>query len=175
MSKLDLDFLKTGPASPWLRWLLLALALGFVTDLGVSYHTMRNRMAQNEAGLAELKRNAHGSANAALALHAPTPEEIRVARDTVQRLAMPWYSLFRALESATSDKIALLAIAPEAKSGTVLISGEATDFRAALDYVSELGRTGALDRPHLVRHEIGPADAGSPVRFSISANWSNAE
>ena len=54
MSKLDLDFLKTGPASPWLRWLLLALALGFVTDLGVSSHTLRHRMAQPESVLGEL-------------------------------------------------------------------------------------------------------------------------
>lgn len=175
MSKLDLDFMRMRPASPWLRWALFAIALAFAADFGISFYSVRHRIAQNEENLAELKRGADGAANAALAMRAPSPEEIRVARDTVQRLAMPWDSLFRALESTASDKVALLAIDPEAKSGTVVISGEATDYGAALDYVARLGRSGALDRPHLVRHEIARDEAQNPVKFSISANWSEAK
>ena len=173
MPTMDLDFLKTRPTAPWIRWILVTICFAFAADVGVSYYRIRHRIAQNEAGLAELRRTADGAASAALTMRAPTAEETQVARDTIPRLAMPWDKLFRALESAASGQVALLAIDPQAKSGTVLISGEAADYRAALDYVSELGRTGALDRPHLVRHERNPNGPLKPVRFSISASWSN--
>lgn len=172
MQNLDLDFRRRRPAVPGARWAILALALAFTAHLGVSYHGVRKAIAQNDERLAEARRSMDGATRAARASPAPSPDEIRLARDTIQRLAMPWNNLFRALESTASDKVALLAIEPEPNSGTVLISGEAADYRAVLDYVSQLGRAEHLHRAHLVRHEREQDVPQQPVAFSIAASWS---
>ena len=62
-------------------------------------------------------------------------------RETVQRLSLPWDQLFSALESAASDKVALAAIEPDPRAGTVTISGDGKDYLAALSYVLNLSRT----------------------------------
>lgn len=171
MPTLDLDFLRTRPASPWLRWLLLAIALGFAADVGFSYYVVHARSAQNEEALARTRRAVDGTAHAAASLRPPTADEIKIARETMRSLTTPWGKLFRALESAASDRVALLAIEPDARSGTVLISGEAADYEAALAYVSALGTSSALKRPHLVRHEEVQNASVKAVRFAISAAW----
>ena len=175
MQNLDLDFRRIRPASLWTRWVLLAFALAFTSDLGVSYYRVRSTLTQNEERLAQVGRAAAGAARAAPAGRAPSAEEIRVARDTVQRLAMPWDSLFGALEATADDNVALLAIEPDPRSETVLISGEATDYRAVLDYVSQLGRAQALGEAHLIRHERRQDDQRQALAFSISASWGKAK
>lgn len=172
MPTLDLDFLRTRPASPWLRWLLLAIALGFAADVGFAYYSVRTRMADNEHALARIRPAADGAADAAARRSPPSAEEVKIARETMQRLALPWDKLFRALEAAASDKVALLSVEPDARTGAVLISGEAAEYRSALEYVSLLGRGGALERPHLVRHEQLDNAGAKSVRFVVSAAWS---
>lgn len=174
MTRLDIDFVKV-PGSPWMRWVLFAIALAFCVDLGISYYSLRHRIAENQQRVGELQRSTDGAAKSAMAAKPPTPDELRVARDTVQRLAMPWGTLFKALESSASDDVTLLAIDPQPKSGTVLISGEAANYRAVLDYVALLGAAGALERPHLLRHERKQDNLQDTVAFSILASWSKAK
>lgn len=175
MRSLDIDFVKVRPATPWVRWALLAIAIAFCIDLGISYYRLGYRIAANEQRLAEIQRAANAAGKTGIAARPPTPEELRVARDTVQRLAMPWSALFKALESSASDSVTLLAIDPQPKNGTVVISGEAASYRAVLDYVALLGAAGALERPHLLRHERRRDDTQDIVAFSILASWSNAK
>ena len=171
MRKLDLDFVKLRPIWPWTRWVLFAIAAAFAVDLTVTFITVSTRIAKNEALLDENKRSAQRASRQAPA-RAPSPEEMRIAEETIQRLSMPWDKLFRSLESSASDGITLLSIDPEPKNGTVLIQGEAANYRAALDYVALLANAGALQRPHLVRHERRQDDTGDTVLFSILASWS---
>jgi hypothetical protein len=98
-----------------------------------------------------------------------------VARDTVERLGLPWAKLFAALEAAGSDQVALLAIEPDTKSGTVKISGDSKDYLAALGYVLTLSQNDALSHVQLVRHEVKQNDAQHPVAFSISAAWNEVK
>ncbi|HEX6004992.1 MAG TPA: PilN domain-containing protein [Burkholderiales bacterium] len=176
MQNLDLDFLRTRPESPWIRWVLLAAALAFTADLAASYSNAHNRLVRSEETLLALRHGPDGAISAPLpASRTADPDEIKIARDTVQRLSTPWDKLFRALESSANDKVALLSIDPEARTGTVLISGEAADYRAALEYVSQLGRAGALERPHLVHHERSTRGPGEHVRFTVSAAWREAQ
>ena len=87
-----------------------------------------------------------------------------------QRLSLPWDQLFRALESAASDKVALAAIEPDPRAGTVTISGDGKDYLAALSYVLNLSRTEGLERVQLVRHEQ-KNEGGGAVSFAVSAAW----
>jgi Tfp pilus assembly protein PilN len=98
-------------------------------------------------------------------------QELALARETIDRLATPWDRLFGALESAASDKVALLGLEPDAKAGTVTISGDSKDYLAVLSYVLNLSQTNALGRVQLVRHEVKSSEPQRPVSFVVSAGW----
>jgi Tfp pilus assembly protein PilN len=159
MKRLELDFLGTGRHAPWLGRALLALAACVALDAGLSYHSAKNTLLENQGRLA--KRTIGPSAPKT------TPQEVAAVRETVQRLSLPWDELFTALESAASDKVALAAIEPDARAGTVTISGDGKDYLAALSYVLNLSRSEGLERVQLVRHE----QKNEGVSFAVSAAW----
>lgn len=171
MRRLELDFWKNRPASPWASWVLLAVAIAFAADLGVTYAGLLETVARKEARFARPGGPIEEFRPARTGLPEASAGEIAFARDTIQRLSMPWDNLFGALESTARARIALLAIEPDTKTGTVLISGQAGDYPAVLDYVSELGHAGPLSRVHLVRHELRLNDPRQPVAFTVSASW----
>ena len=164
MRRLDLDFRGSRRASPWLGRCLLAIAAGVCLDAGLTYKDLKTALSANELRLAK-----RAPAAAAAQVSA---QELAVVRETVQRLALPWDELFTALESASSDSVALAAIEPDTNKGTLTISADGKDYLAALSYVSNLGRTEGLQRVELVRHERKAADPNGPVSFAVSAAWS---
>jgi HAMP domain-containing protein len=165
MKRLGLDFVRRA-RSPWPGRLLLALALGLSLDMALTYRNLSASLALSEAKLAQAQpRSAPRKLSA---------DEVAAARETVERLGMPWDRLFAALESAASDQVALLGIEPDPKAGTVVISGDSRDYLAALSYVLNLSRSEALSRVQLVRHELKANDPQSPVAFAVSAGWSEA-
>lgn len=165
MRALRLDFCRGSSAPPWVVPLLLAIAVAFAGDVSYSFIKTRQSILKSEAALAKLDPRSFKPAKNASA------EEIAVARDTVQRLSTPWEKLFGALESAASDQVALLAIQPDPRAGTVVISGDSKDYLAALTYVLNLSRTDALSHVQLARHEL-KNDPQKAVAFSVSAEWS---
>ena len=169
MQALKLDFRRGRPGAAWAGPLLLALAIAFVVDVGLSYSKLKSSIRDKEARVA---RAAPGSRQAAAKV---TPEEIALARETVQRLSLPWDGLFSALESAASDQVALLAIEPDPRAGTVKITGDSKDYLAALTYVLNLSQSDALSNVQLVRHEVKRNDPQHPVAFSISAAWNEVK
>jgi Tfp pilus assembly protein PilN len=164
---LALDYKRVRAAAPWAGWVLLALAILFLADVGYSYYAARQSLAETEARLAKLVRSGAAGRSAARP-RAVSPEEITVARETYQRLATPWDELFGALESAANERITLIAIEPDAKAGTVALSGEAKDYPAALDYVARLRASRLFSNAHLVKHE---ARGNQEVAFSVAAKW----
>jgi Tfp pilus assembly protein PilN len=163
MNKLELNFGKARGGLPWLGGLLLGLAALVMVDAGISYHTAKKALRENEAGLAR-------RAPAARAPKA-SPQEIAAVRETVQRLSLRWDELFMALESAANDRVALVAIEPDLRAGTVKISGDGKDYLSALSYVANLSRTEGLGAVQLVRHEQKANDPSGPVSFAVSAAW----
>ncbi len=165
MQKLQLDFVAEKRSSPWLGWLLLGIAGFIAVDTGVSYHVARSTAKEAEALLAQRLPAGRAPARA-------TPAEVAEVRESVQRLSMPWDSLFVALESAASENVTLSAIEPDTRAGTVTIQGDGKDYLAALTYVLNLSRTEGLERVQLVRHEQKANDPKGPVTFAVSAAWS---
>jgi hypothetical protein len=164
MQALGLDFCRTRRGSPWAGRLLLAVALAVCVDAGLTYKNLSRSIGESEARLA--RRSPAGPVAKA------TPQEVALARETVQRLSLPWNELFGALESAATDRVALAAIEPDTRAGTVTISGDSKDYLAALTYVLNLSRTDSLERVQLVRHEQKANDPNAPVSFAVSAAWS---
>jgi hypothetical protein len=164
MQRLDLDFAAHGRAHRWAGPLLLAIALGVSGDMAWRYVQLERsvKAAETQVARAQPRRPAVSISN----------EEIVQARETVDRLGLPWAKLFGALEEAADDQVALLAIEPDAKSGKVMISGDSKDYLAALSYVLNLRRSTALADVQLVRHEVKKNDPQHAVSFQISAAWS---
>lgn len=169
MQRIELDFIRGRTAVPWAGRALLAVALAFAGDLAYSYVTLQNALASNRAQVAR------SGGRAAQPATAVSREEFAGARDTVQRLSMPWTRLFGALEHAASDRVALLAIEPDPKTGSVLISGDSRDYLAVLTYVASLSREPGLSRVQLVRHEVRANDPQQPVAFAVSAAWTEGQ
>jgi type IV pilus assembly PilN-like protein len=168
MQRIELDFIRRAPRSRWAGRILLAVALGVAGDMVFTYGSLLHAVKENEAIVARAQPKHPAAAPA-------SAEEIALARDTVERLALPWPKLFAALEAAASDQVALLAIEPDSKSGTVKISGDSKDYLAALAYVLNLSQADALSQVQLVRHEVKQNDPQRPVSFSISAAWNEVK
>lgn len=167
MRPLDLDFLRTGRAPGWAGWLLAVAALAFAADVALGWRALYFRIQVMEVSLARAPSSSSQNETGATA---PDADEIAFARETVRQLATPWDRLFAALEAAQTERVALLAIEPDAAAGTVTVRAEARDYLAALTYVAGLSAQGSLKRVHLARHELargGPR----PVAFAVQASW----
>jgi Tfp pilus assembly protein PilN len=162
MQRLDIDFCASRGGTPWLGRVLLAVAAVILVDTGLSYHHARQALQDHASRV--VKRAPAGPK--------ASPQEVAAVRETVQRLSMPWDELFMALESAASERVALASIEPDAKKGTVTISGDGKDYLAALSYVLNLSKTEGLEGVQLVRHEQKANDPHGPVSFAVSAAWS---
>jgi Tfp pilus assembly protein PilN len=162
MVRLDIDFVRSRPRSAWAGRLLFAIAVAVAADAGWAYLRLREALSADQGRLAVVQPRAARKVAA---------EELTAARETVQRLTLPWTQLFGALESAASPQVALLAIEPDPRTGKVTISGDSKDYLAALTYVLNLRRAEGLANVELVRHEQTAADPRRPVAFSISATW----
>ncbi len=169
--RLELDHLRKAPRPAGLSWLLLALALAFAADVGRSYVKARLEVEARTERFARLsgERSALGAASAAV--RPLSQEEFAAAQDTILRLSTPWDNVFRALEAARSDDVALLSIEPDAGSGSLSLTGEAKSYPAALTYVAWLAHEKTLRNVRLARHEIARNDPRRPLAFTISADW----
>ena len=168
MQRIELDFIRRAPRSRWAGRVLLAVAVGLAGDMAFSYASLVRAVKHNEAIVARAQPQRPVAAPA-------SADEVALARDTVERLALPWSKLFAALEAAANDQVALLAIEPDTKSGTVKISGDSKDYLAALGYVLNLSKADALSHVQLVRHEVKQNDPQRPVAFSITAAWNEVK
>lgn len=171
MRPLDLDYQRSGVRSPWAGWVLLALAVAFATDLGFAYVELEAQLQRDEARAARLARGL--PAQSAMKTDPKAMEqELIHARDTINRLALPWGRLFKALESVETEGVALLSIEPDPEAGTVMLSGEGKDYPAVLTYVASLMSDKTLSDVYLVKHEIRVNEPRRPVFFIVSAAWS---
>src|SRR5262245_66558104 len=115
MQRIELEFVRRGARLRWAPRVLLACALGLAGDVALSYVQLAREVRSNEAIVARARPHPPVAKASA--------EELALARDSVERLGLPWAKLFAALEGAGSDQVALLSIEPDTKNGTVKISG----------------------------------------------------
>lgn len=154
---------------------IVAVVVGVVALMGVLVH--QHRLAGQRAGL-ELKRTALVGAQR----RAQDPTAIgglnsQNAEKTVRELATPWSQLLAELESASNDdtgKVALLSVEPDHVKHRVKVTAEARTLELAIAYVERLQKTAVLRFPMLDSHELKTDDKDHPVRFQVSAEWSDA-
>jgi Tfp pilus assembly protein PilN len=169
MQRLQLDYVPHAGTARWLGIGLLVLAALVGAKQADVYTTAKRETAQLEARLSRLE--SRGKQTTITALPESALREIRRANDVIEQIALPWDRLFHALESAAGEKVGLLGITPDQKSGTVEVGGEAADLNAMFDYVKRLQRQPSLTRVYLLNHKLNDQDPHHPIRFTVTASW----
>jgi len=155
------------------EWLLLALSAAFAAEVSWSYINVKHA---TEALTAEF--------SSTLALDATSSRrtryepgnletELALARTTLQRIALPWNELFKALSECSVDHVAVLTIEPVADAGTLNLTAEARDVPTMLTYVSRLESNAFFPTVTLTRHAIKKNEPRRPVVFTVVATWKN--
>src|SRR5260221_11043199 len=104
MQRIELDFIRRAPRSRWAGRVLLAVALGVAGDMAFTFVQLERTVKSNEAVVARAQPRKPA--------HAVSAEEAALARETVERLGLPWPKLSPALETAANDPVRLLPIQP---------------------------------------------------------------
>ncbi len=171
LNALALDFKQTPR-----HWSVLGLLLLLIGGAVLAYVANTERSLTGQIELAEARMAVlakRGKFKPMQPIDAQElQQDIRQANDILQQLALPWDSLFKAVEANSEKEIALLSIQPDVNKHLVRIGGEAKNFDALLAYITRLEQSHILNHVYLVSHEVRTQDAEKPVRFALLANWS---
>lgn len=172
--KLEMDFVRPPRRCTWQgAALLLAGSCGAI--FGAQQHmATAHEIAALERELAITPGNGSGGARGADGFDR-LRARIVLANQVVRRKTVPWDGLFRDIESASSSRIGLLAVQPDASAGLVRISGEARDASALTEYIERLEAQPSLKDVHLVEHEVKMHQGRAVVRFNLNATWAGAQ
>lgn len=166
MKRLDLDYVRRRPR--WPGWLLLAVGLFVGADVLVGYLEIKDAMTG-------LQRPSRTAAQADRAASGPvseqTQKELDAARRILVELTLPWERLFRSIETASGEHVALLSVEPDAQKEALKITGEARDYLEILNLIVRLEEGKAVSGVHLVNHAIRDNDPQRPYSFTLAANW----
>lgn len=165
---MHLDFVASPPRARWPGAALLVAGAAMAAATAVDWQ----RTAGAAAGL-RLQIGASAAIRHAVSGSPPADQLASVAAAS-RELAMPWAQMLGDLESAgleSAGDVALLAIAPDSKSGRIGITAEARTLPLALAYLRRLQGRPAVHDAVLIAHEIQGGVAERPVRIQISALW----
>jgi Tfp pilus assembly protein PilN len=174
MRAISLDYQHSHRAWGWPDILLLVGGLAAAAYVGVRYLDMTAEIASLEAEQATFERQSKRStADSRLtALDAQQlRSEVKQANDVLAKLALPWETLFKDIESSQKDHVALLAIEPDSEKRIIEITGEAKDLDAMLGYLRFLQKKESLTGVYLRSHHVEQQAAEKPVRFVLVASW----
>lgn len=90
------------------------------------------------------------------------------AAKVLSSLAVPWPSLFTALESAAGNGVVLTGLMPEAEARRVRISGEARRFEDIPSYTQRLHDTHTFANVLLLAHDTLD---NRRIAFTLQADW----
>jgi len=171
MRAVQLEFLQSARRRPGSGGVLLAAAVvGAIVVLSI-HSDLKSEAQHFESQAAKLERGARGLAPIAQPVDESLKQEIRRVNEVIDQLTLPWDRLFSSVEGATTDKVVLLDIAPDAKSGMVQIRAEASDAETMFDYVRRLEHQGELSKVYLLQHQRERQNTERPIRFLVSASW----
>lgn len=151
--------------------LVVALAAAVFLGEGVWRESQRHA-----AATARLERAAQRSKGPqpGVGKRAPDAETLLAARRgaaVAEQLDVPWVDLFGALEAADAHPLGLLSMTPNARDGSLRVSGEARSTADLLAYVERLAAQHALMQVHLIGYHSALRDGVPVVAFSLAASW----
>ncbi|WP_052184904.1 hypothetical protein [Methylotenera sp. N17] len=175
--RLHIDFVETSAFS-FKKISLLGLAM-LLTAIGCTLYWVQQYQLQQRtlstlvsaSGMSPALRNKPVE----LPIETASEDEVLYARDIVTQLSTPWNPLLTSLEQVSTQDIALLSIAPNRKKQQVVLTGQAKNMAATLQYVQALAQLNTLAQVYLLKHQIDQSDPYKPVGFTIVAQWNVAQ
>ena len=171
--RLQLDLVDTRSRGGAVGMAVAVVGALCLASVGARQHYLNEQRAGLELRRAALADSQH---------RARAPESVaglsaQNAEKTVNELGTPWSQLLAELENAsgdTSGNIAVLSVEPDHAKHRVRVTAEARTLALALGYVQRLRKAPVLRYPMLDSHELRKEDKDHPVRFQVSADWSDA-
>lgn len=105
-------------------------------------------------------------------------QTLQVMEGVTAELQRPWEAMLDSLQAATTAELALTRIQPAAEGQGWLVSGQADNSTAFLAYVQRLKKDSRWTAVNPLSEEPGspgPASAGKPLAFQLSAEWGGRE
>jgi hypothetical protein len=167
LRRIDLDY---RPAPRRFGRALLGIGMAAAGVTALAWIDMKEEARVWERAAAAVQRPASNAA-------AQDPELARrldQANEVIHRLSLPWEALFRNLEQAASNRIALLAMEPDPGQGKIMLAGEAQAYGEVLQYMTRLESGAVLGQPRLLSHAVREDGPSRPVAFAITAQWRTA-
>jgi Tfp pilus assembly protein PilN len=177
MAQLHLDFVRPRRTSSAWGWLLLLVGAGIGLGLAAwDQQILAGEIATAQQELTIVRSTIAANEPASLKLKGTDLASEWQRASTVSRsLSAPWTELFAMLEGYADQPIALLGMDPDLAKNDLVLSGEARDVAAVLDYVRYLKKQPMLSAVTLQSHQVSRQDRDKPVRFRIVANWSRVQ
>lgn len=142
--------------------LLSGVLLSMSFDLG-------REIEATDAQVAKLRQAAE---RRRLFAEAAKPAESATPAPPASASAARWEALFASLEGAADETVTLLGLTPGPRE--VLVTGEARDLPAALDYAQRLQAAPAFSEAYLAKYEVVREHPRQPVRFTVLARLREA-
>lgn len=95
---------------------------------------------------------------------------LRQLEQATAQLNVPWSDIFDTIERRTPRTVALLALEPDGKTGSVALSVEARKLDDLWAYAQALGEDSAIRAVRIANHEMRQQEPGQPVRLSLTMN-----
>lgn len=176
MHAVHLDFLHHRARPGRLAW--IACGIGLLALLAVGLWASLAQEGADEFGRAATLRLR--TAEAAIAAKKPkglrldgqqVPEEWNRAMKVAKALNSPWSKLFATLEGEVERPVALLNIEADAVRQELTLFAEAKNFDEMLSFLNFLKEQSYLSNVMLHAHQINQQDRENPVRFRVTAHW----
>ena len=171
-----IDFAPSGVGNALARQSLLVWALAAASVLLCTWATTIAVGIVQEANSVNGQRFAVERKRAALltkkqaAMPPPiTDSQARAVNGAIAQLNLPWRDLFDALAATPRERIAILALEPNAARHVLKVLAEAKTGEDMVDFLRDLKRQTFFNDVNLVRHEVNEQDANKPVRFQFEA------
>ncbi len=100
-----------------------------------------------------------------------TKKATEAVDNAIRDIAIPWASLWKALEAVTADGIKMLTLEPDAKARTVRMRLIALNHAAMWAYLQNLNQQAALDNVRLISSEATDVGGQHAVAFLVEAAW----
>jgi Tfp pilus assembly protein PilN len=181
MRRLRIDFAPMSGRARLARvhpaaWLVAAAAAAIGMHAAIALADVNRRQGDIDAELRRVqtlraRQTAHANAPAKSAILETQAHAVNAA---IAQLNLPWRDVLDAVEAATPETIALLAIEPDAKKQIVKGTAEAKSSDAMIAYVEDLKRQPFFTFVTLTKHEINAQDPNKPIRFQFEAQWEAA-
>ncbi|MDO8653455.1 MAG: hypothetical protein Q7R66_14810 [Undibacterium sp.] len=156
-------------------WLIAGVGISLCVSAAIAVFQQRDREQIQQMRQMQQRQTLkeHGSATLPVVKTAISLTQANAVNHAVLQLNLPWQDLQNSLEAATTSKVALLTLEPDAKSRTLKVSAEAKNSDDMLLYIEQLKQQIFFSSVVLVKHETNELDANKPLRFQLDVQWQN--